>query len=265
MDGGFRMYRSAVSGIDAVEAVSRQSFARHTHEQFGIGLIHRGAQKSLSGRGMVEAEAGDIITVNPNEVHDGMPLGEGRAWRILYFDPGVFNDLATEAAENGSRRCEIPHPVLRDTRISQRFLALFSAVTGNAVQLRSDELLVTLTADILRERRQTVDIAPVPASVGRARSLIDDDPAAPVSLAELARESGLSRFQLVRAFSRATGLTPHAYLIQSRVHLARRLIGRKMPLAEVAAASGFADQSHMTRAFTARYGLTPGIYARGAS
>lgn len=265
MDGEFRMYRSAVSGIDAVEAVSRQSFARHTHEQFGIGLIHRGAQKSLSGRGMVEAEAGDIITVNPNEVHDGMPLGEDRAWRILYFDPGVFGDLAMEAAEGGSRRCEIPHPVLRDNRMAQRFLALFSAVTGSGEPLRSDELLVTLTADILREGRQTADAAPIPASVGRARSLIDDDPAAPVSLAALALESGLSRFQLVRAFSRATGLTPHAYLVQARVHLARRLIGRKMPLAEVAAASGFADQSHMTRAFTARYGLSPGIYARGAS
>ena len=81
----------------------------------------------------------------------------------------------------------------------------------------------------------------------------------------MARESGLSRFQLVRAFSRATGLTPHAYLVQARVHLARRLIGGKMPLAEVAAASGFADQSHMTRAFTARYGLAPGVYARGRS
>lgn len=49
------------------------------HDQFGIGLVERGAQKSLSGRGMVEAEAGHVITVNPGEVHDGIPLGEGGA------------------------------------------------------------------------------------------------------------------------------------------------------------------------------------------
>ncbi|MBW8791892.1 MAG: AraC family ligand binding domain-containing protein, partial [Rhizobium leguminosarum] len=64
----FRMLRSALSGIEAVEAETHHSFSRHTHEQFGIGLISAGAQSSLSGRGMVEAEAGDIITVNPNEV-----------------------------------------------------------------------------------------------------------------------------------------------------------------------------------------------------
>ncbi|SQI36332.1 AraC-like ligand binding domain [Serratia plymuthica] len=49
------------------------SFGRHTHDQFGIGLMDRGAQKSLSGRGRVESSAGDIITVNPGEVHDGSP------------------------------------------------------------------------------------------------------------------------------------------------------------------------------------------------
>ena len=265
MDGGFRMHRSAVSGVETVEAATGRSFSRHTHEQFGIGLIHRGAQKSLSGRGMVEAEAGDVITVNPNEVHDGMPVGDARAWRILYFDPDMFLSLAAEAAEGSSMRFEIPHPVLRDGAIARRFQALFAAVTGKADAMRSEELLLGLTADILREGSEVEADQSLPSSVARARDLIDDDPSGDISLARMARESGLSRFQLVRAFSRATGLTPHAYLVQARVHLARRLIGGRMPLAEVAAASGFADQSHMTRAFTARYGLAPGVYARGRS
>lgn len=265
MDAGFRMHRSAIPGIDAVEAATRQSFSRHTHEQFGIGLIHHGAQKSLSGRGMVEAEAGDIITVNPNEVHDGMPVGDARAWRILYFDPGMFLSLAAEAAEGSALRFEIPRPVVRDGGIARRFRALFEAVTGDAGRLRCDELLLALTADILTEGEGQAADAAMPETIRHARALIDDDPSAEISLAMLARESGLSRFQLVRAFGRATGLTPHAYLVQARVHLARRLIARRMPLAKVAAASGFADQSHMTRAFTARYGLSPGVYARGRS
>lgn len=67
---------------------------------------------------------------------------------------------------------------------------------------------------------------------------------------------------MLRGFVRATGLTPHAYLMQRRIGLARRLIARGLPLAEAAAASGFADQSHMTRAFGRAYGLSPGAYAR---
>jgi AraC-like DNA-binding protein len=80
-------------------------------------------------------------------------------------------------------------------------------------------------------------------------------------LLDLARETGLSRFQVLRGFVRVTGLTPHAYQVQRRVALARGLIARGRPLAEVAATCGFADQSHMTRQFVRIYGVSPGMVA----
>jgi len=261
----FRMLNSSVPGVEAVVATTDHRFARHTHEQFGIGLLFSGAQKSLSGRGVVEAEAGDLITVNPNEVHDGSPIGEARSWSILYFDPAIMDGLAREVAEGGVRRSEIPRPVIHDRLLADRFRALFSAVTGNEERRRCEELLLSVIADAMRETVMGEVPERVPHSIAYARSLIDDDPAAEISLADLARESGLSRFQVLRAFARATGFTPHAYLVQARVHLARRLIARGAPLAEAAFESGFADQSHMTRAFVSRYGLTPGAYARGRS
>lgn len=112
--GQFRMLRSATAGIDAVEAETRHSFARHTHDQFGIGLIYQGAQKSLSGRGMVEAGAGDMITVNPGEVHDGAPIGDaGRSWRMLYFDPSVIATAAADISQGRSDAGEFASPALR--------------------------------------------------------------------------------------------------------------------------------------------------------
>ncbi|OWO96178.1 AraC family transcriptional regulator [Rhizobium esperanzae] len=255
----FRMLRSALTGVEAVEAETPHSFARHTHVQFGIGLVSSGAQKSLSGRGVVEAEAGDIITVNPNEVHDGAPIGERRSWRILYFDPEIVTGLSQEI---GAGRSEIPHPVIRDAAIATRFETLFrAATTGAADGLLCEELLLHLVADVMREGDGSEERPPVPSSIRAARDLIDDDPLADVSLADLSRESGLSRFQLLRGFAKATGLTPHAYLVQARIHLARRLIAEGMPLAEAAFASGFADQSHMTRVFVRKYGLSPRLYA----
>ena len=82
------------------------------------------------------------------------------------------------------------------------------------------------------------------------------------AVADGAREAGLSRYQLVRQFAQATGLTPHAYLVQRRLHHARRLMRAGTPLAEVAAASGFADQSHLTRLFARSFGTTPHAYLR---
>src|SRR5260370_27276311 len=60
--------------------------------------------------------------------------------------------------------------------------------------------------------------------VEKALARLDADPSSQVSLAELAELSGVSRFQLLRGFAREVGATPHAYLVQRRVGLARQLL-----------------------------------------
>ena len=95
MASGFHIRRTAIDGIEAVTADSSRSFARHTHDTYGIGVILSGAQKSASGRGPVEAGPGQTITVNPGEVHDGVPLdGGARAWRMLYMNPILVAEAA---------------------------------------------------------------------------------------------------------------------------------------------------------------------------
>lgn len=263
--GGFTMFPSRIGGIEAVEAASGHVFARHTHEQFGIGLIDQGAQKSLSGRGMVEAGAGDMITVNPGEVHDGAPIGDaGRSWRMLYFEPSVIGDAMEDISQGRTRIAEFTAPVVHDVRTSKHFQALFGTITapdGDRTGMHGEACVLTLLADVMRAHDGQMDGGHVPPAMRRAQSLIDDDPTAAVTLSVLAQAAGLSRFQVVRGFSKSFGLTPHAYLVQRRIDLARRLIARGVPLAEAAAEGGFADQSHMTRIFVRKYGISPGAYA----
>jgi AraC-like DNA-binding protein len=258
----FKIFRCETAGAQAVAASTRHVFPRHWHQQYGVGVINQGAQRSLSGRGMVEAGAGHAITVNPGEVHDGAPIGDaGRSWKMLYFDPEVIADAVDDMTDGASRSHEFSRPVIADARIAGAFECLFSAMTtddGDISVVRREEQLLALLARLVQ--RRTGATRP-PASIRRAQNMIDDEPAAPVTLADLARESGLSRFQVLRGFASATGLTPHAYLMQKRIDLARRLIARKTRLAEAAATSGFADQSHMTRAFVRTYGISPGAYA----
>lgn len=249
-------------GVEAVEASTRHTFARHTHEQFGIGVIWQGAHRSHSGRGMVEAGPGDMIMVNPGEVHDGMPIGDaGRSWRMLYFDPARIARASLDLSEGRTRQCEFPNPVVSDAAVAACFQQLYLLATAGAgSDLQREAMLLALLARVA-EPGLVRSAGAQAGAIDRARSLIDDDPAAPVSLAELAEVAGLSRFQLLRAFSKATGLTPHAYLLQRRIHLARALIAQGKALADAAAASGFADQSHMTRMFVRQYGVSPRAYA----
>ena len=259
----FKIFPSGVAGITAVGSDTGHVFSRHTHDQFGIGVIDRGAQKSASGRGTVEAGEGDTITVNPGEVHDGAPIGDdGRAWRMLYFDPPLIAQAAGDLSLGRTENYEFSRPALTDAAVADCFGRLFLAVTQAAAKenrLRSEELLLTLFPMLLAPR-PTVGRAAA-EGVFTAKRLIDDCPTAPITLADLAQVSGLSRFQVLRGFVRATGLTPHAYLVQRRIDLARRLIAAGAALAPAAAASGFADQSHMTRIFVRKYGLSPGAFA----
>ncbi|MGH7880284.1 MAG: AraC family ligand binding domain-containing protein, partial [Candidatus Binataceae bacterium] len=82
-----RFHKVPFAGVDAMSATSTRTFPRHTHDQYGMGVVDSGAHASLSDRGQVEAGPGSLIFVNPGEVHDGRAIGgRPRSWRILYFD-----------------------------------------------------------------------------------------------------------------------------------------------------------------------------------
>ncbi len=259
--GRFQFFKTGIDGIEAVFADSRHAFARHTHEAYGVGVIERGAQKSASGRGMVEAGTGHTITVNPGEVHDGAPIGDApRAWRMLYMQPDIVAAAAKDISE-GRPRQEFHAPVLEDSRIAGLVSATLAALMdrGTTAPLAGEERLLLLLAALLREQPPRREDIASPA-IARAREKLDGDPASAVTLEALSATCGIGRFRLVRDFARATGLTPHAYQLQRRTELARRLIAAGTPLAEAAMAAGFADQSHMTRNFMHRYGYTPGAW-----
>jgi AraC-like DNA-binding protein len=270
--GTVRMQRAVIGGIEATVADTAQSFARHSHDRFGLGVVLRGGQRSASGCGPVEARAGDAITVNPGEVHDGSPLdARGRHWQMLYFEPAYLHGVARELGAANPDVVELEQPVLRDAAFARRFERAFAAAVDSALPLDAlarEEAVFEFVAEAVA-RYTTVRAAAsvavaqarVAASIARARMRIDDDPVAPVTLADLAEEAGLSRFQLLRSFARETGLPPHAYLVQRRIALVRRLIAGGLALADAAANAGFADQSHMTRAFVRALGVTPAQYA----
>lgn len=97
----------------------------------------------------------------------------------------------------------------------------------------------------------------------RAKELLASRLAGDVSLQEVASECGLSASHFSRAFKASTGTTPSAWLQMRRLDAAARLLKTSyMPLATVALASGFADQSHFTRSFTRAFGMPPGQWRR---
>ena len=99
-------------------------------------------------------------------------------------------------------------------------------------------------------------------AVALARAFIDAHPDSNVRLDDLERVSGQDRWQLSRGFRALLGVSPYRYLIFRRLDTARAMMNGRTSLAEIAVASGFSDQSHLTRHFRSAYGLTPAQWKR---
>jgi len=98
-----------------------------------------------------------------------------------------------------------------------------------------------------------------PSQERRAKELLMADLSGGVPLSALAMECGLSVSQFARAFRRSVGAPPHRWLLQQRIEHAKGLLrDGHASLADIANATGFSSQSHFTRSFSARTGLTPG-------
>jgi AraC-like DNA-binding protein len=182
---------------------------------------------------------------------------------MSYPSVELLQEIACELT--GRETCATPYfpdPVVVDPEAAARFAAAHRSLDQPDL-LHGDERYMSVMALILSRHARLGDPAPVGAERGpvrRAQEFLDAHYAETIDLPTLAAVAGVSRFHLIRAFRKETGLTPHAWLADRRVRAARDLMIAGRSPGEAALDCGFADQSHLTRAFKARVGVTPGRF-----
>jgi len=265
--------RDGELGVDVLQAAfSGPAFERHAHATFAIGVTMRGLQR-FNHRGRRHTSTpGRIIAFNPEDPHDGEAADDsGFAYWMLYPDTGVWERVLEDATGRADP------PFFTDTLLDDPAVARIFAATMPALQARATDtagpreslaaesrLDLLLLALALRHGRASLPGRPDrdgdAGAVARIREILHAGFDSDIRLDDLARETGRSRFQVNRAFQAATGMPPHRYLTNIRLEQARALLAAGDSPAEVAAAVGFADQSHLSRRFKAAYGVTPGRF-----
>ena len=243
---------------------TRHRYEVHTHETYVVALVTHGCERLRVAGRQVIAPASSIILVHPEECHDGEPGAEG-GWSYRTFYPSV-SLMAGIARELGR---EEP-PFFRDAVIDDPLLASALAIAHRtAEQGDADEaeasMLVALRCLILGHGDRSRATEPVERSAASRRfaayaETIDARMTDRLDLRQLAGLAGVTRFQVIRDFKQMTGLTPGAYIRNRRLRLARRLIEQGANLVQAAAASGFSDQSHLSRIFRSTQGITPRMF-----
>lgn len=239
-----------------------QEFARHEHPYFTLGLMRRGIGTLWAAGVTHRLRRGDVVLIPPGEVHTGGL--DTRGGLLSYVALHLPPDLVHQAAE----KREFATTLLRDDQLS-RELGRLDSIVADEADLADEEAgivaaverLVQLSGGAPGESRPSRS---KPRFVEVARGIIDDCFAdhARTSLGSLAAEASVSAFHLVREFKRATGLSPHQYVIQTRVRRAAELLARGLPISDIAATVGFADQAHLTTSFRRHLGATPASWQR---
>jgi len=128
MQHRFEYRQCILPGVELMRASSARTLHRHIHDHFGIGIIDWGGHTSISDAGQIEALAGDLIFVNPGEVHDGRPLSkQWRSWRMLYLDVSVIKGAYSDATGGAAGDVVFPSPVLTHSRFRNIYESAFAA------------------------------------------------------------------------------------------------------------------------------------------
>jgi AraC-like DNA-binding protein len=247
-------------GLERIEAYfAGHAYDPHRHDTYAIGYTIDGVQ-SFDYRGArADSRSGNVIVLHPDEVHDGRAGTEtGFRYRMLYIEPRLIRDAL------GDRARSLPfvrEAVSADIRLLGVLHRAFDDLDRGLEALETDQIVLALAEALLAldpSARGRPHSATCTLAVERARQFLDAHFGQIVASEELEALTGLDRYALTRQFRAQLGTSPYRYLTMRRLDHVRSSLRAGHSLADAALASGFADQSHMTRQFKRAYGLSPG-------
>ena len=257
-----------LEGVETYRACqTRHVFPKHAHEDvYSIGLMEVGASHCL-GQEKEETltRAGQVVLINPGQVHSGVPYKmQPITYRMVYLDRGFVKKAAADALERNDFLPELRPYIVDNANMFVLLSKIYDLMAGNA-DLFEKESLVTLA--IGRLVSEYAGISPLERSKGSnrrairlAKDFLSSSLDEKITLDQVAKAVGLSRYYFLRLFKQETGLSPHNFRTQLRIDRAKDLLLKGMPPAEVALETGFTDQSHLTNKFRQFTCATPMQY-----
>lgn len=256
-DGGLNVEAYSFQGI-------MQKFPNHFHDYYVIGFIEKGERRlTCGGRGYVTG-TGDLLLLNPKLCHaceqtDGRTLD----YRCINIRPEVMKKAALEIT--GQEYMPMfSEQVITESELVPLLKELHLMIMNGETDLVKEEAFYFLLGQIIEEHTEKDRHTSKPQSEETAavRRYIEGNYDKNISLNDLANLTGLSKYHLLRLFTKENGITPYNYLSTLRIDKAKKLLQEGVSPMETAFSTGFSDQSHFSNFFKKLIGLTPKQYMK---
>ncbi|WP_455426527.1 helix-turn-helix transcriptional regulator [Dryocola sp. LX212] len=254
---GITAYRK-IEGVEVTLSDSTNHvFPKHSHDEFYLGANISGREKIWLDGKRSEASIDEITVYNPGQVQAATPTPYDWVYYSFYIQPEMMAELTGLPADEEFKKSVFAAP---DIAALIARTGAFCLIGHHGENEMLEKLSTLLCALVKRTGSRTkFCVHDKDALLAERIALrLREDLYEPPSLKALSAEFGLTSVQLVRVFNAHFGLPPFAWLKGEKLKIARQLILRGLPLADIAAGLGFSDQPHFTHSFRDMFGVTPG-------
>lgn len=220
----------------------------------GTESIYCGGRWDTAGRG-------SIYFCQPDQVHTGVSI-EKSSWQFasLYIAPTFYREYFSGPLP------EFAAPVVNDPVSTLQYRDLVAVLDLSQCDVERQTALISSIALMTRRNMCAGGVdthaKKHPPAIKRAVDYIHSFFSSPIRLKDLAEIAGFHPGYFVDCFRKSKGITPHAYLLSTRLNAAKQALMSGQTPADTAVLCGFYDQSHLNRNFTKMFGMTPGQFRR---
>jgi AraC-like DNA-binding protein/mannose-6-phosphate isomerase-like protein (cupin superfamily) len=240
-----------------------QKFPNHFHEYYVIGFIENGKRHLICNNEEFNIERGDLLLFNPHDNHTCEQMdGKTLDYRCINVQPDIMRKAVFEITGKNDLPYFTPQVIFHSDLVPL-LRELHLIVMQEEKDFRKEEIFFFFLEQLIRE--YTEQGIP-PASVQQSTEIksicdfLEENYMKNITLNDLSNLTGLSKYYLLRSFTKQKGISPYSYLETIRIDKAKNLLKQGALPIDVALQTGFTDQSHFSHFFKRFIGLTPKQY-----
>lgn len=256
-----------IKDLDYLELKYSKSFhecsQKHYHNLICFLGLKKGEAKIVINDKTTILDENTLVVINPNEVHYSQNANFNKDYYVIYIDRTWYKNLQNLTYETNDIFL-LPNEI-RNKEYINDFFKLFDFLNTSNESIKKELMLLEFLKKIFNEFIKKHEFLKLDNTTQIAKDFkeyIENNISSKLTLSKIASELGYSPYHIIRVCNQDFGLSANAYIVNKRVHRAKKLISDGFEISHAAVEVGFYDQSHLTNVFKKVFAITPKAYQK---